>query len=444
MIEWWYGDIYSRAIFMKRSLKQQAKDLPRTPGVYLFKDAAGIVLYVGKATSLRVRVAQYVSGQEAKSRGARMRRLMEEAVRVDVEETASALEALILEANLIKKHQPQYNVEQKDDKSFAYFVITRETFPRVVILRATDFDKAKYRDAVYAKGARFGPYTSTAQMRTALKILRKIFPFHARAEKSEKGCLAYQIGLCPGPYDGAITPVAYRRNMRGIRMMLEGKRTRLLASLRRAMEQSARTEQFEEAARLRDQIAALTHIRDVALMTRSFDTATRAHGGGDQGRIECYDMSHISGASAVGAMVVFHRGAPAKDQYRTFTIKHAQTDNDLAMMREVLARRMMHAEWAQPDAIVLDGGATHLAMAEELWQALGVRIPLLAVAKGPTRKNVDVYPSARFAPASALVENRALLEALREEAHRRAIGAHRRRRRHEEHLRCAGKGLYKM
>ena len=415
---------------MKRLLKQQAKGLPRTPGVYFFRDATGTVLYIGKATSLRARVAQYVSGQEARSRGARIRRLMEDAVCVEVEETESALEALILEANLIKKYQPKYNIEQKDDKSFSYFVITRETFPRVVILRATDFDKVKYKDAVYAKGARFGPYTSRAQMRTALKILRKIFPFHARAEKSEKGCLAYQIGLCPGPYDGAITPVAYQRNMRGIRMMLTGKRTRLLATLRREMEQSARAEQFEDAAKLRDQIMALTHIRDVALMTQLFDTVTRARGGGDRGRIECYDMSHISGASAVGAMVVFHNGAPAKDHYRTFTIKYAQTDNDLAMMREVLIRRLRHSEWVQPDAIVLDGGATHLAMAEDVWRTLDVHIPLLAVAKGPTRKKIDVYPSAHFAPPHALIENTALLEALREEAHRRAIGAHRLRRDH--------------
>ncbi len=413
---------------MKKSIAQQAKELPRAPGVYVFRDARRRVLYVGKACALRARVMQYVSGREEKSRGRRMRRLMEEAVTVQAYETPSALEALILEANLIKKYQPPYNVEQKDDKSFSYFVITHEPFPRVVILRETDFAKQKYATDIYAKGRRFGPYTSRAHMTTALNILRKIFPFHDSAAQTEKGCLAYQLGLCPGPYDGAISRADYRKNIRGIRMMLAGERTRLIATLRREMAAHALAERFEDAARVRDQITALQHIRDVALMTRSFDEGAPARTGADGGRIECYDISHMGGASAVGAMVVFCDGMPTPAAYRSFVIKHAQSDNDLATMREVLARRLAHADWPRPDAIVLDGGATHLAMAEELWHAMGVDIPLLTVAKGPTRKKVDVYASRRFAPPRALTEDKQLLEALREEAHRRAIALHKARR----------------
>ncbi len=416
---------------MKKSIVEQAKNLPHGPGVYFFRDAVGGVLYVGKATNLYARVHQYVRGDEEKSRGKRMRRLMEDAVDVTVEETESALEALILEANLIKKYQPKYNIEQKDDKSFSYFLITKEKFPRVIIVRATDFIKESMQAEHYRKGVRFGPYTSRIHMRTALKILRKIFPFHDRCEHSEKGCLSYQIGLCPGPYDNAITPQNYAKNIRGIRMMLSGQRTRLLATLRVEMMTLAQKELFESAARVRNQIEALEHIRDIALMTRAFDEDPLAKTPGSVGRIECYDMSHISGAAAVGGMVVFRDNVPDKSQYRKFIIKYAQTDNDLAMMREVLARRIAHSEWVFPDVVVLDGGATHLAMAEELWHALGVHVPLIAVAKGPTRKKVDVYTSLKFAPPAHVAKNYILLESLREEAHRYAISFHKKRRRQD-------------
>ncbi len=404
------------------------KNLPKGPGVYLFKDVDGKVLYIGKATSLRARVQQYVSGQEEKSRGRRMRQLMDDAVSVNVYETTSALEALILEANLIKKYQPPYNIQQRDDKSYSYFLITKERFPRVLIMRETDFTKKKYATSAYTDGKRFGPYISRSHMQTALKILRKIFPFHDSVQQSEKGCLAYQIGLCPGPYDNAITPVQYRRNIHGIRMMLAGERTRLLASLRRAMVRAARVQEFEEAARLRDQIAALEHIRDISLMTQHFDSDVLLRNDEIDGRIECYDISHFGGESAVGAMVVFCGGVPEKESYRTFMIKDAQTDNDLAMMREVLVRRLNHKEWPLPQVVILDGGATHLAMAEEVWHTYGVTTPLMAVAKGPTRKNVDIYSSAQFPPPERILRNKVLIESLREEAHRYAIAFHKKRR----------------
>lgn len=400
-------------------------ELPAGSGVYYFRDAAGVVLYVGKATSLRARVRQYFSGQEERSRGARMRRLVAETATVVVQETPSALEALILEANEIRRYQPRYNVEQKDDKSFSYFLITRETFPRIVIVRGSDIATLSAKGPAMARGELFGPYTSRTQMLTALRILRKIFPFHSRAEDSEARCLDYQIGLCPGPYDGAIDAAAYKRNICGIRMMLAGKRTRLVASLTRAMERAAREERFEDAARARDQVTALTHIRDVALMTDGFDGQRT---GATIGRVECFDMSHLQGSGAVGGMVVFERGMPERNAFRRFRVKHADPDNDLATMREVLARRVMHTDWPVPDAIVLDGGAVHLAMAEELWKALGVTIPLLAVAKGPTRRKVDVFPSRRYTPSAVLTGDRVLLEALREAAHDYAIRYHRHRR----------------
>jgi len=216
-----------------KNWQDKIKGLPKTPGVYLFMDKRGRVLYVGKATSLRDRVRQYFSGND--SRGERIERLVRDSQDIVVEQTDSVLEALLLESVLIKKHQPKYNVEGKDDKSFSYFLITKEEFPRVLILRGTDFDKKKYQEKIYKQGKIFGPYTSREQMRIALKIIRKIFPFHNRSEHSEKGCLSYQIGLCPGPYDDAITFDEYKKNMRNISLFLSGRKKKLLKDLNRDM-----------------------------------------------------------------------------------------------------------------------------------------------------------------------------------------------------------------
>ncbi len=408
-------------------LKSRIDKLPTSSGVYLFLSEDGDVLYIGKATSLRARVRQYFSGAEERSRGRRMAQLVAQIAQIKTRQTDSALEALILEANLIKKHQPKYNVLEKDDKSFSYFVITREEFPRLVILRKTDLQKAKYQTLVYTRARVFGPYTSRAHMESALKILRKIFPFHSRTEQSEKGCLEYQIGLCPGPYDGAISQQEYAQNIRGIRMVLSGGRKRLLGTLRREMSAASKAEEFELAGKLRNQITALTHIRDVALMTDDF--AQFASGDDTRLRIECFDVSHLSGSATVASMVVAIDGEMSSADLRKFIVRDEVGGDDLRAMREVLTRRAGHwDDWGTPDAIVIDGGATHLAMAEELWKSLGVTVPLLAVAKGPTRRKVDTYPSHRYPPNPSITTNTKLLETLREEAHRVAISLHRARR----------------
>lgn len=409
------------------SLIQKIRTFPKTPGVYIFRGAHRKVLYVGKATSLRDRVRSYFSGQEEKSRGARMRRLIEDTRDIETIETDSVLEALILEATLIKKYLPKYNVDGKDDKSFSYFVITKEDFPRVLILHQTDFDKKKYQVPLYKKGRIFGPYTSTGHMRAALKIIRKIFPFHNRSEKSEKGCLSYQIGLCPGPYAGAITQAEYKRNMRNISLFLSGRKKALVKQLEIEMRRAAKKENFEMAQALKQQIFSLTHINDIAFISRETSRDGR--------RTEAYDISHISGEHMVASMVVFVGGVPDKRAYRKFRIKAVEGINDLAAMREVLARRLRHLDdWGVPDAIVLDGGAIHLTMAEKLFTDFdmkngpGKRVGLLAVAKGPTRKKVDVYASESFSPHKTLIKDKDLLEALREEAHRFAITYHKKLR----------------
>lgn len=407
-------------IIMIDQVQEKLKEIAKTPGVYLFRGARREVLYVGKATSLRDRVRQYFSGQD--TRGERIERLVGITKDIETIETESVLEALILEAELIKKHQPRYNVDGKDDKSFSYFVITKEDFPRVVVLRHTDFDKEQFKDPIYKNGKRFGPYTSREQMKIALKIIRKIFPFHDRSEKSEKGCLHYQMGLCPGPYDGAITQKDYRRNMRNISLFLSGRKKQLLKDLEKNMKAYAKREEFEEAEKVKRQIFALTHINDIALLKKE-NAFTRM---GENGvRVEVYDISHIGGEDMVASMVVFVDGVPDKRQYRKFKVRSVEGVDDVGAMREVLARRMNHLDdWGMPQLIVLDGGKGHINMADDLWQKLGISIPVIAVAKGPTRKKVDVYKSAFFPVNHAIITDKELLESMREEAHRFAIKYH--------------------
>ncbi|MFA5994066.1 MAG: GIY-YIG nuclease family protein, partial [Parcubacteria group bacterium] len=170
---------------IKISLKEKITQLPQAPGVYLFHDAKKVILYIGKATNLRSRVQSYFRGGETRGH---IEAMMPSVADVDFLETDSVLEALILEANLIKQHQPKYNVKEKDDKSFSYFVITKEEFPRVLIVRETDLD-ASTKDVKNLKfkiknSHMYGPYTSKKQMEIALRIMRKIFPFHSRAQHS--------------------------------------------------------------------------------------------------------------------------------------------------------------------------------------------------------------------------------------------------------------------
>lgn len=462
------------------TITDKIKNLPLAPGVYFFYAENKELLYIGKATNLRSRVGSYFRGLEdgkgVAGRSEWISSMIFQVADIAFEQADSVLEALILESNLIKKHQPKYNTLEKDDKSFSYFVITKEEFPRIMIVRKTDLDKMsksklqisnkiqksndkntlknfKYKDIVVAKS--FGPYSSKMQMQIALKIMRRIFPFHAHKQKSEKGCLDFQLGNCPGPYAGAISKDDYKKNIRGIRMILEGKKKNLLRMLEKEMQASAKKHEFEKAASLRNKIYALEHIRDVALMTREFESDESRimnHESRESelanfenelteklipkqlkpARIEAYDISNISGDHAVGSMVVFENGKANKSQYRKFKIKTVVGSNDVGMMREVLLRRFKN-DWPMPDLVLLDGGQGHANMMSELVLELGLDVLVVAVAKGKTRKNLNFqFPISNKFPISQFpivlqnfLENDNLVKSIMDEAHRFAITYHR-------------------
>jgi excinuclease ABC subunit C len=401
--------------------KEKLKRLPKSPGVYEFRDKQGKILYIGKATSLRDRVGSYFLKNAHLDRP-RIASMMPEIADIKIHETDSVLEALILESNFIKKHQPKYNVREKDDKSFGYFVITKEEFPRVLTVFKTQLGKYQVKKI-------YGPYMSKHQMETALKLIRKIFPFHSIKAKAEKGCLDFQIGRCPGPYAGAITRVDYLKNIHGIEMILRGKKKGLLTELERQMREYSKKSEFEKAAEARNRIFALEHIRDVALISDEGSTfgAPKVEPS-SRVRIEAYDVSNIGGDFATGSMVVFAGHKPDKSQYRKFKIKTVFGIDDVGMMREMLRRRFQN-DWPLPDLIFVDGGKGHLNMAENVISEFGHNIPVVGVAKGPTRKKLDMYHGKETLIFQSIIGDENLVERIRDEAHRFVIGYHKKLRR---------------
>lgn len=404
-------------------LTKKIKNLPSSPGVYLFKDKDGEILYVGKAGYLKDRVSSYFQVRSGYARPIEM--FMDQVAAIETRKTDTVLEAYILEQGLIKKFQPKYNAMGKDDKSFCYVAITKEDFPRFIILRKTDLKNDKISDKSSIKYSKvYGPYISKRNIEISLKILRKIFPYHNKPPKTEKGCLDYQIGLCPGPYDGAISRLDYQKNIRGIRMILEGKKKNLLSKMRKEMETSSQKNEFEKAAIVRNQIFALQHIQDIALITDNKRSV--ANDTGREIRIEGYDISNISGTYATGSMVVFDNSTgelkPNKNEYRKFRIRTIKGANDVGAMEEVLFRRLKN-NWPRPNLIILDGGAGHLSMARRVLRNLHVEISLLAVAKGPDRKQLDLRS---FGTVPEIPKN--MIEQVRDEAHRFAISYHKKLR----------------
>ncbi|HVO29045.1 MAG TPA: UvrB/UvrC motif-containing protein [Candidatus Paceibacterota bacterium] len=394
------------------------KTLPDTPGVYIMKDAAGRVLYVGKAANLRRRVSSYFE----RPHDVRIETLVSKITRIDHESTDTALEALIREAELIRTLAPPFNVKEKDDKSFLYAEITREKFPRVVLVRG--------QDAV--SGKRYGPFTSASGARQALKILRKIFPWSThdpdRIGKFARPCFDHEIGLCPGTCIGAVTREDYLKNIGRLKLFFEGGKRKIIRDVEREMKAAARALDFEKAAGLRRQLFALRHIRDTALIADAGDGPVMP-GPAAPYRIEGYDISNISGTSAVGSMVVFEDGEPDKSGYRKFRIRTVFQPNDVGMLTEVLERRFRHGAaaggsgWRLPNLILIDGGIAQANAAKKVLMKKGLKIPILGIAKGPERKRNDILGAI---PKGVAKET---LVRVRDEAHRFAIGYHKALRR---------------
>jgi len=388
--------------------------LPDEPGIYIFKKGRSI-LYIGKAASLKDRVRSYFSSDLGKGRAPSIVKMVEDADTLDWQQTDSVLEALILEANLIKRHQPPANVDEKDNKSFNYLVITKEDFPRILVVRGRElFQKWKDGDIKYL----FGPFPQGGSLKEAVKIVRKIFPFRDTCvPNSGKPCFNRQLGLCPGVCTGEMGKQEYAHVVRNIKDLFSGNFHGLKRRLAREMKAYAGDERYEEAQTRRRQIHALEHVRDVSLIK---DESRISSGGG--ARIEAYDTAHTAGTETVAVMTVVNNGEAIKAAYRKFKIRSA-TNDDVAALKEVLSRRLNHNEWPLPRVFVVDGGKGQMNAARKVLKDAGLEVPLVGVVKNEFHKPERLIGDERAVKA---YERDILLA--NNEAHRFAISWHRERR----------------
>ena len=383
----------------KIKLIEKVKKFPDSPGVYIMRDVAGRELYIGKASSLRRRVISYFQRPQE----ARIEKMLTQVDKIETKGTDSVLEALLLENELIKKIQPKYNIKLKDDKTYLGIFITKEEWPRVMPARITEKLPA---------GDFYGPYAGSNDVREALQIIRKIFPFRYACEpNSGKACFEYHMGLCPGVCAGKVDHKEYLSTIKQIRLFMNGKKKSVIKEIEKQMKISAKNLEYEKAAKLRDRVFALRHISDAAIITEADINPMNDI----PPRIEAYDVSNIAGEFAVGSMVVFTEGLIDKSNYRKFKIKSVKGANDVAMMQEVLKRRFTHDEWASPDLILVDGGRPQINAVEEVLIGLKKDIPVIGIAKGPDRKKDEIIASKK------IPTDKRLLLKIRDEAHRFAI-----------------------
>ncbi len=362
----------------------KALELPDAPGVYFFLSANKDILYIGKATSLRSRVRSYFANDIKDKRSELIENMVRDAHTVEVTETESVLEALILETNLIRTHKPHFNTRSKDDKSYNHLVITNEEWPRVLVVRGKDLtERFTEKEIKY----HFGPFPSGGLLREALKIVRKLFQFYDTKEpvgfertKLARGTVDFnrQIGLYPNHTDKAL----YDRTIRHLKLFFEGRKREIIKELTKDMMKEAKVEAFEKAAKIKRQIFALEHIQDIALIKAERSTART----GRTIRIEAYDIAHMDGKDMVGVMTVLEGSEPQKDDYRKFKIKTLKDANDPAALKEVLLRRLAHPEWPFPNIIVVDGNEVQKRTAELILAEHALLVPVVAVVKDDRHK----------------------------------------------------------
>lgn len=407
--------------------------------MYFYYDERDRLLYIGKATSLKKRVGSYFT----KAHDRRIQELVSKIARIDYIQTPTGIEALVLEANQIKVHKPPYNVMLKDDKTFMYLVITNEDFPRPLLMRGKEiermgtnpFDQTLSTKAKKQFLAVYGPYTSSRSLKMALDLVRRVIPWSVCGERKGRPCFDAHIKRCPGVCTGVIGKREYRKIIRRLMLFFEGKKALLVKRLHKEMKAAAKAERFKEAAQIKRQIFSLEHIQDVALITKEdvdlpYKPVTDFMFDLD-GRIEAYDISNISGTSAVGSMVVFQDGKPAKDQYRKFKIKTVDGADDVGMIEEVMRRRLKRAArypnaWPLPEVMIIDGGLGQVNRVKEVMNDLGVHVPVIGIAKGFDRKQDRlVFDRHDLELARVAAAGKEVFQKARDEAHRFAVKYHR-------------------
>ena len=379
-------------------------NLPHKPGVYLFKNKQGEIIYVGKSIDLKTRVSS-------------PRNWHWDSVETIVVE--SELEALILEANLIKKYLPKFNIRLTDDKDYLYIKVTKEPFSKIITSRKHDLENSlKY----------FGPFPSSQTVRETLKSLRKVFPWCASGP-TQKPCFYYHLNLCLGACTGKITQKDYKKIINRFIKFMSGGKDSLIKELTREMSKLSKEQNFEEAAKIKKTLEGINYLTQPQRVNLYLENPNFLE---DEkklalqelqkvlnlskipNRIEGYDISNIQGREATGSMVVLTNGEIDKSQYRKFKIRTENKPNDIGMMKEILERRLKN-DWPKPDLIIVDGGRGQA-------NAINLKIPIFGLAK----KMEWLYPpKGKIIKLSRRNPALKLLQKLRDEAHRFAINYHR-------------------
>lgn len=417
----------------------KVRSFPHKPGVYLMKDEAGRVIYVGKAKDLRNRAGSYFL--KAAAVDPRTAQLVREIRDIDYLEAESEVDAVLMEARLIKDIQPKFNRELKDDKTFPYLEIhVREDFPRVLFTREPRERGTKL----------YGPFTSPRALRGAIQVLQKIFKFrtcnldieeHDPRWRWFRPCLLASINQCTAPCNLRIGKEEYRHVIRRLQRFLDGHKRELLSEMRREMKEAAAALRFEEAARLRDEIEYLEKLDergklDVHVQPEAFHVDPRKGVAGlqkvlrlpDPPRvIEGMDIAHLAGSETVAGVVQFLDGLPFKPGYKRFRIRSVQGVDDYASIREVVHRRFRHlqedAEEPLPDVLLIDGGKGQLHAAMAVLREMPRR-PTAVLALAKKEEEIHLPDSAEPLRLSRHSFALRLLQYVRDEAHRFAQHYH--------------------
>ncbi len=424
------------------NISEKVKQLPQQSGVYLFKDQIGNIIYIGKAISLRNRVSSYFS--KAYSHSAKVSQMIGRIYDIEFITTASEMEALLLESNLVKINKPYFNTQLKDDKSYPYVQITRNhPFPAIHLIRKN----RKIRDK---KARYFGPFIDVEITRKAVKKLRQIFEIrNCSQRKFNLGatCLDYQIGLCSAPCAGKIDQNNYQKNIKECCLLLSGQHNMLLKSLKEEMRIASQLMLYEKAAKIRDTIRMIEKVisqekiskyhqrkLDVYLNEKKNYASLKKTLRNLQKYleldtmpilIEAFDISNIHGQMSVGSMVVFQLGIPDRKKYRHYKIKYVEGINDYAMMREVIYRRFQDSHLKNerlPDLVLLDGGKGQLSIVTKVLQELNVQLNLASLAK----REEELFRPGKKEPILLPRNSEVffLIQRIRDEAHRFAIRYH--------------------
>jgi len=417
-------------LIIAETLKSKLNELPKKPGVYIFRNSAGKIIYIGKALVLKNRVGSYF---KQKHTDPKTIELVTNIADWEFIVVNSEFEALLLEAHLIKQHAPKYNIVQKDSKSYLYIVIGKEYPNRIFTARWTELSELSENILDW-----YGPFPSSTDARQILKFVRRIFPFRSCKKLPKSPCLYKDLKLCPGVC--ILSDSTYSKTIRNIKLVLSGKIINLVSLLTKEMKEFSKNFNYEEAQMVKRQIEALQSLtsgwrtvpkekQDFAKIIFTLRKLIVKYQGFDPtfiNKIEGYDVSNLGKTVIVGSMVAFVNGEPEKDSYRKFNMEYNLAGpDDPEGIKKLIERRFKHSEWVFPQVILVDGGKTQIGAAFEAIKNAGQvgKISLLGLTKEfetiiiPKIKQEKIvgWQTIRLARRSPELQ---LLQAIRDEAHR--------------------------